>query len=196
MTQDNRIRRRQAGYNLIEVMLAMAMLGVVTISIFTLFYMGRRNVYSGKQVSQAVAIATQVLEDMQPLNKQMLFNGAFGIAGNSAGTAFTVPPVVAGGPGYVYTNSKIRSTDATFIASPPADISTENTPPGLLTRWAGLNGEKLANASITLVLTPDQDPVNTPAQFATSQVLRLRVFVRWDESTRRREVVLDSVKAF
>jgi len=63
-------RRRQAGYNLVEVLLAMAMLGVVTISIFTLFFMGRRNVYSGKQTSQAIAIATEVIEDLQPLNRQ------------------------------------------------------------------------------------------------------------------------------
>ena len=188
--------RRQAGYNLVEVLLAMAMMGVVTISIFTLFFMGRRNVYSGKQVSQAVAVGTQVLEDLQPLNRQMLYNGGFGIAATSAGAALTMPAVVTGGQSYAFTNSMIRSTNATIIASPPADISTENTPPGLLTRWTTLLGTKLTNGSVTVILTPDQDAVNTPAQFGTAQLLRVRVFVRWQENSRTREVVLDTVKAF
>lgn len=194
----NLVRRRQAGYNLVEVLLAMAMLGVVTISIFTLFFMGRRNVYSGKQTSQAIAVGTQVLEDLQPLNRQMLYNGAFAIAATSAGDAFTIPAIAPGGQSYAYTNSKIRSTNATLIASPPtpADIATENPTPGLLARWTALLGTKLTNPSVTLVLTPDRDLVNSPAQFGTAQLLRARVFVRWQENNRQREVVLDTVKAF
>ena len=74
------ITRTQAGYNLVEVIIALAVFGVVAMTIFTLFVMGRRNVYSGKQASQAVAVGTQVLEDIGPLNKRMLYNGAFGIA--------------------------------------------------------------------------------------------------------------------
>ena len=179
-------RSRQSGYNLVEVLLAMAMLGVVTISIFTLFFMGRRNVYSGKQTSQAIAIGTQVLEDLQPLNRQMLYSGAFNLAGTSSGTGFTIPAVVAGGQSYVYTNSAIRSTNTTIIAGAPVDIGTENNPPGLLAKWTGLLGQKLTNGSVTLVMTPDKDPTNTPAQFGNSQLIRCRVFVRWLESGRQR----------
>lgn len=192
-TQKN---QRQGGYNLVEVLLAMAMLGVVTISIFTLFFMGRRNVYSGKQTSQAIAIATEVTEDLQPLNRQMLYGGAFGILANSTGNAFTIPAAQAGGVSYTYANSSIRSTDTAFIASPPTDIGTQNTPPGLLTKWGGLLGNKLTRGSVTVVMTPDKDPTNTPPQFGTAQLLRVRVFVRWLESGRQREVVLDTVKAF
>jgi len=57
----------------------------------------------------------------------------------------------------------------------------------------------VAAASITVILIPDQDtasPPHDPAQFATAQLLHIRVFVRWMESSRRREVVLDTVKAF
>ena len=196
MTEKTLLRRRQAGYNLVEVLLAMAMLGVVTISIFALFFMGRRNVYSGKQTSQAVAIATQAIEDMQLLNRQMLYNGAFGIAGTSSGGAFTIPAAQTGGLSYSYTNSNIRSTDPNFIASPPADIATENAPPGLLAKWTTLLGTKLQNGSVTLVITPDKDPTNTPPQYATAQLVRVRIFVRWQEASRTREVVLDTVKAF
>ncbi|HEX9161142.1 MAG TPA: prepilin-type N-terminal cleavage/methylation domain-containing protein [Thermoanaerobaculia bacterium] len=196
MTLSIRARRRQSGYNLVEVLLAMAMLGVVAISIFTLFFMGRRNVYSGKQVSQAIAIGTQVLEDLAPLSRSQIYSGSFNIAGTATGGAFTIPAIVTGAQAYAYTNSNIRSTNAAFIASAPADITTENTPPGLLAKWTTVLGTKLTNGRVALVLTPDQDPTNTPAQYGTAQILRVRVFVRWLESGRQREVVLDTVKAF
>ena len=190
------IRRRQSGYNLVEVLIAMALLGVVAISIFTLFFMGRRNVYSGKQTSQAIAIGTQIIEDLAALNRAQIYSGAFNIAGTATGTAFTVPAVTSGGPTYTFANSRIRSTDAAFIASAPADITTENNPPGLLAKWTTVLGTKLTNGRVALVMTPDDDPTNNPAQFGTAQILRVRIFVRWMESGRQREVVLDTAKAF
>ena len=196
MTRMTIRRRSDAGYNLVEVLIAMALLGVVTISIFTLFYMGRKNVYSGKQTSQAVAIATEAIEDLSALNKTQIYNGAFGINATSTGGAFTIPAAQAGGQVYSYTNSNIRSTNSTFIASPPVDIATENSPPGLLAKWTGLLGTKFARGSVTLVLTPDADPVNNPPQYGTATVLRCRVIVRWLESGRGREVVIDTVKAY
>jgi prepilin-type N-terminal cleavage/methylation domain-containing protein len=190
-------KRSESGYNLVEVLLALAVFGVVAITIFTLFVMGRRNVYSGKQNSQAVAVATQVVEDIQPLNKRALYNGAFGIADTDAGSAITLPKVY-GTVAPTYANAKIRSTDPNIITSPPSDISTEQT--GLLTRWAGMvTQDKLLNGSVTLILIPSQDaatPPNNPEQFGTSQVLQVRVYVRWEETGHKREVVLDTVKAF
>jgi len=191
-----RPRRGQAGYNLIEVIIATALLGIVAITIFTLFVMGRRNIYSGKQVSQAIAIGTQVLEDLQPLNKKMLYNGAFGIADSDTGAAVTLPRVT-GLTAPNWTNARVRSTDSTVMSSPPADIGTENAPPGLLARWNTMLTGKLTNPSVTLVLDPEVDTAgNSPAQFGTAQVLHVRVFVRWTEAGRRREIVLDTVKAF
>ncbi|HKS24932.1 MAG TPA: prepilin-type N-terminal cleavage/methylation domain-containing protein [Thermoanaerobaculia bacterium] len=188
-----RTARAQAGYNLVEVIIALAVFGIVAITIFTLFVMGRRNIYSGKQASQAVAIGTQVLEDLAPLNKKMIYNGAFGILDTDTGAAVTLPRV-SGKAAPTFTNAKIRSTDANIIASPPADISTN--PTGMLTRWSGLLANKLTNPSVTVVLIPSQDPTNSPEQFGTSQLLRVRVFVRWTETGHRREVVLDTVKAY
>lgn len=198
MKKSASLRAGQSGYNLIEVIVATALLGIVAITIFTLFVMGSRNVYAGKQASQAVAIGTQVLEDLSPMNKEMIYNGAFGILGTSTGAAVTLERV-SGLATPAFTNARVRSTDPTVVATPPADISTENTPPGFLTRWSGMLTGKLTNPSVTVVLIPDQDtasPPNNPPQFATAQLLHIRVFVRWDESGRRREVVLDTVKAF
>jgi type II secretory pathway pseudopilin PulG len=190
-------RSKESGYNLVEVIFATALLGIVSITIFTLFVMGRRNVYSGKQASQAVAIGTQVIEDLAPLNKQMVYNGAFGIPDTDAGNAITLPRV-SGLAAPSFTNARIRSTDATIVSG-QADISTESTPPGLITKWNTMIQGKLTNPSVTVILIPDQDtasPVNNPPQFGTAQLLRIRVFVRWTESTHQREVVLDTVKAF
>lgn len=193
-----RISRKSssAGFNLVEVLIAMAILGVVAISIFTLFVMGRRNIHSGKQNSQAIVIGTQVLEDLQPYNKQMLYKGAFGLDDDDIGDDFSLPRV-SGTAAMSFTNSRIRSTDAAIMASPPADISTETTPPAFLTRWTAILGEKLGpGSSVTVVLTPDQDPTNTPAQFRTAQLLRIRVIVRWTETNRPREAIWDTVKAY
>lgn len=193
-----RISRKHssAGFNLVEVLIAVAILGVVAISIFTLFVMGRRNIYSGKQTSQAIAVGTQVLEDLAPLNKEMVYTGAFGLADDDSGDTITLPRV-SGLAAMTFENSRIRSTNATIVSSPPADISTQNTPPGLITRWTNLLGTKLGpGSSVTVVLTPDQDPTNTPAQFGTAQLLRIRVIVRWSETQRPREAIWDTVKAF
>jgi len=126
-------KHSSAGFNLVEVLIAVAILGVVAISIFTLFVMGRRNIYSGKQTSQAIAVGTQVLEDLAPLNKQMIYGGAFGIADTAIGSDFTLPRV-SGRTAMSFTNARIRSTNAAILAAPPADISDETTPPALLTR--------------------------------------------------------------
>ena len=77
-------RRRSAGYNLVEVLIATAIMGVVSLSIFTLFFMGRSNVYSGKQMTQAVAIGTRVMEDISAYNQQNLYATAFAIAAAGA----------------------------------------------------------------------------------------------------------------
>src|SRR2546423_12797239 len=164
--------RTEAGYNLVEIIIALAVFGIVAITIFTLFVMGRRNVYSGKQASQAVAIGTQVIEDLAPLNKKMLYNGAFGIPDTDTGTAITLPRV-SGLTAPTFTNARIRSTSATIVSGQP-DISTESTPPGLITKWTNLLTGKLTNPSVTVILIPEQDttvPPNNPVQFGTAQLL-------------------------
>src|SRR3954453_7745695 len=68
-----RFSKREHGYNLVEVLVAMAILGSVMLSIVALFYLGRRNVYSGKQLTFANSIGVQALEDLSSLNEDQLF---------------------------------------------------------------------------------------------------------------------------
>jgi hypothetical protein len=187
--------RRAGGYSLVEALIATAILGVVALSIFTLFFLGRRNIYSGKQMSQAIVIGTGVLEDLAPLNKRQIYNGAFGIADTATGAAITLPRV-SGTAAMSFTNSAMRSTSATIVTPAPAGISTSNNPPDFLNRWQNSIGGKMLGGSVSVVLTPDQDPTNTPAQFGTASLLRIRVIVRWQENRRQREAVWDTVKAY
>ena len=188
------MRNKQTGYSLVEVLIAMGILGTVLIAIMTLFVWGRRNVYSGKQMSRAIALGDRILEDLAPLTKKDVYNGAFNIADTANPTASVTIL------GTTYTNCSIRSTKATVIPSAPSDITTQTAGgPDFLGKWRAQTGTDLANPSITLLLQPSSDPTNTPPRFGTAQVLRVRVIVQWDESAgsrRGRNVVLDTVKTF
>lgn len=189
-------RHSQRGYNLMEVMIAIALLGVVMISIMALFVAGRKNVYSGKQMTNAVAIGTRILEDLAPLNKQDIFNGLFAIPATSAGYGSTLK---LGTPPVTYTNCRIRSTDPTVGSPTATDVSTQSAgtnPPDMLTKWRDQMGTSLANGSVTLIMIPTNDPTNATAQFGTASVLQVRVLIQWDEGQRRRELILDTSRAY
>jgi prepilin-type N-terminal cleavage/methylation domain-containing protein len=201
MSQTNaptRRRRRtsQRGYNLMEVMIAIALLGVVMISIMALFVAGRKNVYSGKQMTNAVAVGTRVLEDLAPLSKKDIYNGLFAIADGDTGYGSTL---TLGTPPVTYTNCRIRSTDATVGSPTASDVSTQasgTNPPDMLTKWRNQLGTNLANGSVTLIMVPTKDPTNSPAQYGTGAVLQVRVLVQWTEAQRRRQLILDTSRAY
>jgi prepilin-type N-terminal cleavage/methylation domain-containing protein len=185
------VHRGERGYNLIEVLVAMGILGSVLISVFTLFFMGRYNVYSGRQLTQAIGIANHVLEDMAPLNKQMIYNGAFNLNDTDSGSVVTFT-----NPAQTYNDARIRSTDPNVIPTPPTDISTEKAGgPGFLTKWTNLMAGKMNQGSVTVILVPRND-TNTPAQFGSATTMRVRVIVRWTERNRQRQVTLDTFKSF
>ena len=174
-----RIANRERGYNLVEVLLAMALLGTVIVSIMALFFMGQRNVYSGKQMTQAAAIATHVLEDINGMNKSQML-AAFGLGTSGAGSSNTVY-------GQTFANSFIRTTTS---------ISSTTDPKGLLASWNNeiVNNNKFQEGKVTLVMVPFADGTNNPAQMATADMLRCRVFVTWKEASRQRMVTVDALK--
>ena len=195
MSDCSRSRRlaRQRGYNLVEVLVAIAMVGVVTLSVITLFFVARGNVYSGKQMTTATAIATQAMEDLSNLTLQGVYD-AFNVA-----TATTPAVGTYTIEGVTYTNVLLRSTASNVVTSPPADISQETTPTGgtgLLTSWRALASSRLANGSVTVVMFPQQP--NTPILLANGNaraaLLRIRIIVRWNEGRRRRTAVFDTFK--
>lgn len=175
--RDPNMRRTERGYNLIELLIAMALLGTILLSVVTLFVFGRRNVYSGKQLTRATSVTTQVLEDLQPLNVTT-FNAQFLIKSTDKPADITVG-------GVPYKKAIVRTT---------ADLTKEeSTGPKYLTRWKNLIPEsKMASAKVTLVIMPEK--MFTADDPTTAAILRLRVVTEWREEQRNRSVTADVVK--
>src|ERR1700737_2122352 len=133
-------KRAQSGYNLVEVLIAMGLLSTILLAVTTLFYFGRRNVYSGKQMTAAVAVGTNVLEDLSGLNRSALYN-AFNIGTGGGQTTVMSSNTVEG---VTYPNSFKRDT-----------ISLTNDTAGYLARWkAMLPPDRFESANLYLVITP------------------------------------------
>jgi prepilin-type N-terminal cleavage/methylation domain-containing protein len=184
--------RDQRGFNLIEVIIAMALLGTVLLSVVTLFVAGRTNVYGGKTMSQGVAIGTHVMEDLSSLSLADI-QATFGVANGATIGNIDVDPNIAH-PTDLYSGSLLRTT---------REITAANDPRGYMKRWLAEieNDNKMANAFVAVVLTPmNQDPAITAKNatavgpFGNATVMRVRTIVRWQEGLRWREVVLDTVK--
>ena len=120
-----RTKATQKGYNLIELLIAMAMLGTVLLAVISLFFFGRSNVYSGKQMTSAITIANEVLEDLQALTVAQLESSLnFELDGGTP-----TPLVTNTVNGVSYTNSILRSTD---------DITADSSPPDFLDTWSAM----------------------------------------------------------
>lgn len=98
-----RTAEHENGYSLIEVIVATAILAMVLLSVMTLFFLGRRNVYSGRQQSRANAVAVRALEDFSYLTASEVL-GQLGLDDNS--------PAAGGACGCV----TIKNTDSTAPA--------------------------------------------------------------------------------
>jgi prepilin-type N-terminal cleavage/methylation domain-containing protein len=190
-------KQSQRGYNLVELLVAIAVLGVVLLSIMSLFIWGRKNVYSGKQMTTAISIGTKVLEDIGPMTKKDLYNGLFGIQDADAPTA----SVKFGTPEREYKSAAIRSTNASIISG-YTGLQGENADgPKLLTgSWTNelkdaAGKAKLDDGAVTIIMRPRLDTTTAAAKFGDATVLQVRVVVSWLENRRRREVILDTVKA-
>lgn len=193
-------RKSERGYNLIEVIIAMAMLGGVILSIVGLFAVSRKQVHSGKQMTQATAAATNVMEDIQGMSASTIYS-AFNITDAELAAVDIDPDDEYPGTDYdEYENSVTRNTD---------DITAETDPNDILQRWKNTLENKAADAAadeeaagpkrfndgqIHLVLTPVEPPDGAAATFANAALTRVRIVVRWKEDLRPRQVVLDTVK--
>lgn len=179
--------RSQRGFNLIEVLIAMALLSVVLLSIFTLFVMGRKNVYSGKQLTQANAIGRNVLEDLSSMTLSDL-RTAFGISGTATLGAVDVDTTTSL-PDETYTNAILRTTNT---------ISGTTDPRGYLQTWLNqiTTQRKLANGQVAIVFRPRKpNPTSATLTAGNATVMQIRVIVRWSESGRIRQAVFDTSKA-
>jgi prepilin-type N-terminal cleavage/methylation domain-containing protein len=174
---NERILERQAGYSLVEVLIAMALLGTVVMSIITLFYLGRRNVYAGKQQTKITAIGTRMMEDLTNMTADDVMSN-FNIPTTMVATCATIN-------GVAYTNCIARKT-STFVSA--------DDPGGFMTRWKTLLGsvnvgeKAFAAPEITLIVTP----VNST--LTTGRYIRVRGILQWREGSRTRYSIYDASK--
>ena len=189
-------RRSQAGYNIIEVLIAIALLGVVMVSIVTLFFMGRRNVYSGKQMTKALSVGTRIEEDISAMTQDDIA-AAFNLVGTSGGTTTSATTTASATvAGTTYTDCVVRDTN---------DITSSTDPGGYLAKWkALLPGADITDPKISLVFMP-RDVTRTVAgssttypetntAFQSAPFLRMRIAVEWKEGLRNRSIILDNSK--
>jgi prepilin-type N-terminal cleavage/methylation domain-containing protein len=184
------MKRRQLGYSLVEVLIAMAITSVVLLTVVTLFYMGQRNVYSGKQMTYAVSVGTRILEDLSSMTATDVETN-FNI--NDTTTLTSVPLYGVSLPtGLTIPNSALVDTTGCTGSGSPVVWTCTNDTGGYLAQWKGLIDEsKLANATVGLVLTPT-DPANPSTcpncPWTTARFLKVRAFVRWDEAANRQRI--------
>ena len=192
-------RRSQRGFNLVETIVATAILGTVALSVATLFVMGRRNVYSGKEMTAAVSMATRCSEDISGMTLPEIY-AAFGITQNATaltGGAFNVVVDAAlpksGLEQNTYTGSIVRRTSDTLVTT-----AGGNDTGGFLTRWKNEMDQnlKFANGVVSVVLTPrNPNPLTAPLSLNSATIVRIRVLVRWTEDARPRQLIIDTLKS-
>jgi prepilin-type N-terminal cleavage/methylation domain-containing protein len=197
MLRELHSERRERGYNLVEVLIAMALLGVVVVSIVALFYMGRRNVYSGRQMTKSLSVGTRIEEDLSGMTQDDVM-AAFNLVGTSGGTTTSATTTASASvAGTSYANCVVRNTNS---------ISSTTDPGGYLAKWkALLPSTDITDATISLVFMP-RDITKTVASgsttypetsttFQTAPYLRIRIAIEWKEGVRSRSIILDNAKS-
>jgi type II secretory pathway pseudopilin PulG len=190
-------RNSSSGFSLVETLIGMSLLGTVLLGVLTLFYFGRGNVFSGKQMTNAVALGTRVTEDLSTMSGDDIY-AMFNIGTGSSLGSYTIN-------GVTYTNALIRSTSPTIVTAAPADIQAQTDPDGAgpalgyLTNWNNqiTDFRSFTQGSVTLIIMPRQ-----PTQIMTGGspnlpapgMLHVRTIVRWREGARPRVVYFDTVK--
>ena len=164
-----------------EVLIAVALTGVVILSVMTLFTLGRRNVYSGKQMSAANAVATRVLEDMALDDRD----------GRLRRTSAS--PIRRRWPTIPSPASRSR---AACCATRTAPSHGTTDPSGFLGRWRDLvtTGNRCNSGRLILVDHAGESDGRRQSRDRPPRSSRVHGVVQWNEGVRRRTVTFDTSK--
>jgi len=192
-------KRTQHGYSLVEVLIALAITSIVLLTVVTLFYMGRRNVYSGKQTTYAVSVGTRMMEDLSAMTAGDLLTN-FNIDDTTTTGNVTISgiaPGAAGGTQTIAASVKRDTTSCTANGTPPPAFTCTDDPSQFLSKWRDLiDQSKLTNAEVGLVITP-RDPSNVAricpggnCPWTTARFLKVRAYISWEEAKNRRRLAI------
>ncbi len=196
-------RRSERGYNLAEMLVAVALTGVVILSILTLFTLARSNVYAGRQMTNAISVGTRIMEDLSGLPLADVYS-AFGITDATALGTVTVVP--SGMSDSSYDGSIVRAARTDTITTAgvcdldPATAAPvfSGDPGGYLSRWycqMQTAGNILPSGTIHVVFTPRKTIDDAaPLSPDNAGIVRIRTIIRWKEGLRQRQLVLDTEK--
>jgi prepilin-type N-terminal cleavage/methylation domain-containing protein len=162
----------QSGFNLIEVIVALALLAAVLLTISGLFIQGSQSVNTGRDLTEATSLATDILEQMDKWAFQQLYTN-FCNASGAAGFDFrtdTRTSIPAGSP----------SPCTTFDAIPLA---------GGASGWQTKISQRLPNAKATISMTPLGG-----GTFGAAKGIQVRVKVDWVLKLKPRNVSLETVR--
>ncbi len=165
-------RRRQSGFSLIEVLVAVALLSVILLALFSLVSMGVQRAYSGKKMTEATILAQAAMERANVYEAHKLLGAA-----NTATTASqtwtrtassTTPAAVTG------TTTEAIERDAWRRLLADANLQAYDDRPATLT--------------VAMTAVPDT------RTFATATMVRIQVDLTYFEwGTRRRQVRLQTL---
>jgi Tfp pilus assembly protein PilV len=172
--------RGQDGYSLIEVLAASALLLGVLLAIMGMFVYGGRSVNSGKLMTRATSMATDVLEEFRRLSFAQTYQiiEDTPIAGLGTDTRYTWNSS---------SNGPQQPTDASYVA--------------ILNSWKAAVESGLPKGQMTVTVRGLQDlgdGSNPPPEtnFQNARVLQVVVSVKWREgSSRPRSVVFETFKS-
>ena len=152
--------RDETGLNLIEVIVALALLAMVMLGVSTLFVRGGSSVKSGRELTQATSIGTQIMEEIDKLSYLQVYTN-FGATGSS--TSYTACTAVNAAGGCATANSYAQRWQP--------QIDSMLSAPGY-------------KAFGTIVLTP-LGGTAAPPTFSSAQSIRVAVTVQWREGSSR-----------
>ena len=119
MTLDGPDRRRaEGGFSLVEVIIAMGVLAGVLVSISSMFMLGGKQVKAGKTITEATAIAMDIVEEFETMSFTALYTSLGAVATD---TTVTVDSTTTGSfmePWQTDIDGKLENGSASVTATP------------------------------------------------------------------------------
>lgn len=165
MSEEEEMKNK--GYNLIEVLVAIALLAWVVLVIAGLFIYGQRGIYSGKQQTKAVALGQKIYEDINSLefaNKYKIFQAQQG--------------------------QTTKTTRYETTTSNPFDQVNESVLYNIFETWKNGMKDLTENCAITCTLTPKNPVTGTTAAFGNCLFIQFDLTIEWTQIQRLRRINL------
>lgn len=160
--------RSERGFNLIEVVIALALLAAVLLTISGLFIQGSQSVNTGRDLTEATSLATDILEQMDKWAFSQLYTNFAKTSGDVAFTVSSISPPPAAAPTPVLFNATLQGMCQTKI------------------------NQRLPNASAWVTVSPLG--TTAPDHFDTAKGIRVKVTVYWTLKLKPRSVSLETVR--